>query len=62
MGLHELLVGSDEIKRLIQRRARVEEIRQQAIREGMTTLPQDGIQKVLAGLTDFQQVRAVCIK
>jgi type II secretory ATPase GspE/PulE/Tfp pilus assembly ATPase PilB-like protein len=62
MGIHELLVGSDEIKRLIQRRARVEEIREQAVREGMTTLLQDGIAKVLAGHTDFTQVRAVCMK
>ncbi len=62
MGIHELLVGSDEIKRLIQRRARVEEIRQHAIGEGMTTLLQDGIQKVVSGHTDFKQVRAVCMK
>jgi type II secretory ATPase GspE/PulE/Tfp pilus assembly ATPase PilB-like protein len=62
MGLHELLVGSDEIKRLIQKRAPIEELRQQAIRDGMTTLLQDGIQKVLKGITDFKQVRAVCIK
>jgi type II secretory ATPase GspE/PulE/Tfp pilus assembly ATPase PilB-like protein len=62
MGIHELLVASDEIKRMIQKRKPVEEIRQQAIREGMTTLLQDGIQKVLHGHTDFKQVRAVCIK
>ena len=30
--------------------------------DGMTTLLQDGIMKVLHGLTDFQQVLAVCIK
>jgi type II secretory ATPase GspE/PulE/Tfp pilus assembly ATPase PilB-like protein len=30
--------------------------------EGMTTLLQDGIQKVLQGITDFNQVRRVCIK
>jgi type II secretory ATPase GspE/PulE/Tfp pilus assembly ATPase PilB-like protein len=62
MGIHELLLGSDEVKRLIQRRARVEEIRAQAIAEGMTTLLQDGIAKVLTGHTDFKQVRAVCMK
>jgi type II secretory ATPase GspE/PulE/Tfp pilus assembly ATPase PilB-like protein len=62
MGIHELLVGSDEIKRLIQKRRPVEELRQQAIEDGMTTLLQDGIQKVLLGHTDFKQVRAVCIK
>ncbi len=62
MGIHELLVGSDEMKRLIQKRSSVEEMRRQAVAEGMTTLLQDGIIKVLRGHTDFQQVRAVCIK
>lgn len=61
-GIHELLVGSDEIKKLIQNRARMEEIRQQAIKEGMTTLMQDGIRKVCLGETDLVQVRKVCIK
>ena len=32
------------------------------MRDGMTTLLQDGIQKVVKGVTDFKQVRAVCIK
>ena len=62
MGIHELLVASDEVKRMVQKRKPVEELRQQAMREGMTTLLQDGIQKVLRGSTDFKQVRAVCIK
>jgi type II secretory ATPase GspE/PulE/Tfp pilus assembly ATPase PilB-like protein len=62
MGLHELLVGTDTIKRLIQRRDPVEQIRNQAMAEGMTTLLQDGIMKVVHGHTDFQQVRAVCMK
>jgi type II secretory ATPase GspE/PulE/Tfp pilus assembly ATPase PilB-like protein len=62
MGIHELLVASDEIKRMVQKRKPVEELRNQAIQEGMTTLLQDGIIKVLRGHTDFKQVRAVCIK
>jgi type II secretory ATPase GspE/PulE/Tfp pilus assembly ATPase PilB-like protein len=33
-----------------------------ALEEGMRTLKQDGIEKVLLGITDIQQVRAVCIK
>jgi type II secretory ATPase GspE/PulE/Tfp pilus assembly ATPase PilB-like protein len=32
------------------------------LEEGMRTLKQDGIEKVLQGVTDMQQVRAVCIK
>ena len=62
VGLHELLVGTDEIKRLIQEHARVAQILAQALEEGMTTLKQDGMEKVLQGITDMKQVRAVCIK
>jgi type II secretory ATPase GspE/PulE/Tfp pilus assembly ATPase PilB-like protein len=62
MGIHELLVATEEIKRMIQKRTPIEELRQQALRDGMTTLLQDGIQKVIKGVTDFKQVRAVCIK
>jgi type II secretory ATPase GspE/PulE/Tfp pilus assembly ATPase PilB-like protein len=62
MGIHELLVATDEMKRKIQKRDPIEELRQQALADGMTTLLQDGIQKVVKGVTDFKQVRAVCIK
>jgi type II secretory ATPase GspE/PulE/Tfp pilus assembly ATPase PilB-like protein len=62
MALHELLMGTDEIKRLIQSKARVDEIRSQAIKDGMTTLKQDGIEKIFTGDLDLLQVRKVCIK
>ena len=63
MGIHELLVATDEMKRKIQKREPIEELRKQAhAATGMTTLLQDGIQKVVKGITDFKQVRAVCIK
>lgn len=62
MGIHELLIGTDPIKRLVQKHADVETLRNTAIAEGMTTLLQDGIQKAIQGLTDFRQVRRVCIK
>ena len=61
-AIMELLVGSDAIKGLIQSRAQMEELRVQAVKDGMTTLMQDGIRKVFLGVTDFQQVRKVCIK
>jgi len=61
-GLHELIVGTDEIKSMIQGRAKMEELRDQAIKDGMTTLLQDGIRKVFLGQTDIAQVRRVCIK
>lgn len=61
-GIHEVLVATDSIKRLIQKHASVEEIRDTAISEGMTTLLQDGISKVINGQTDFKQVYRVCMK
>ncbi|MBW2672906.1 MAG: Flp pilus assembly complex ATPase component TadA, partial [Deltaproteobacteria bacterium] len=62
MGVHELLIATDEIKRLIQRHENVETMRDMAISQGMSTLLQDGIMKVIQGYTDFNQVRRVCIK
>jgi type II secretory ATPase GspE/PulE/Tfp pilus assembly ATPase PilB-like protein len=61
-GIHEILIGSDALKSLIQSRARMEEIRAQAVEDGMTSLMQDGIRKVFLGMTDLIQVRKVCIK
>jgi type II secretory ATPase GspE/PulE/Tfp pilus assembly ATPase PilB-like protein len=58
----EILEGTDDVKALIQSKAVVERIREQAAKEGMTTLMQDGIRKVFLGITDMQQVRKVCIK
>jgi type II secretory ATPase GspE/PulE/Tfp pilus assembly ATPase PilB-like protein len=62
VGLHELLVGTDPIKKLIQEHARVAEILATSLAEGMLTLKMDGMEKVLQGITDMAQVRAVCIK
>lgn len=62
VALHELLVGSEEIKNLIQGKARTAEILSVAMRDGMVTLLQNGIQKVLKGLTTYRQARAVAIK
>jgi type II secretory ATPase GspE/PulE/Tfp pilus assembly ATPase PilB-like protein len=62
VALHELLLGSDKIKRMIQTKARTEEMLMAAIEEGMTTLMQDGVQKALLGHTTFKEVKAVAIK
>jgi type II secretory ATPase GspE/PulE/Tfp pilus assembly ATPase PilB-like protein/GAF domain-containing protein len=62
LGLHELLVADDEIKRLIQERARVADIFVAAVAGGMRTLKMDGMEKVMMGLTDLKQVRSVCIR
>ena len=62
MGIHELLIASDNIKKMIQKHESAEALRQAAITEGMTTLLQDGIIKAIQGHTDVKQVRRVCIK
>ena len=62
VGLHELLVGTDALKKQIQEHARVAELFSTALNEGMRTLKMDGIEKVLSGITDLKQVRSVCIK
>jgi len=62
MALHELLMGTDEIKLLVQNRAKVDVIRSQAVKDGMMTLKQDGIEKIFAGPLELQQVRKVCIR
>jgi type II secretory ATPase GspE/PulE/Tfp pilus assembly ATPase PilB-like protein len=58
IGVHELLVVSEGLKTLIKYRKPTEEIRDLAIREGMLTLKQDGILKVIQGVSDLKQVHA----
>lgn len=62
LGLHEVLDATDQLKSLIKRRGDADNIRLQAVADGMTSLKQDGILKVIAGLTDIHEVRRVCIK
>ena len=62
IALHELMVGSDAVKKVIQERGRVADLLALALSEGMRTLKQDGVEKVMKGITDMVQVRAVCIK
>ncbi|MGZ3236676.1 MAG: ATPase, T2SS/T4P/T4SS family [Burkholderiaceae bacterium] len=62
VGLHELMVGSDKVKKLLQEHARVAQLLAAALEDGMLTLKMDGMEKVLSGITDMTAVRAVCIK
>ena len=59
VGFHELLTVSRDLRRMIQKGARAEEIQAQALKEGMQTLRQDGLEKVLQGLTSLDEVRAM---
>ncbi|NMG77408.1 GspE/PulE family protein [Aromatoleum diolicum] len=62
VGLHELMVATSEVKRMIQERARVAQLLSVALAEGLRTLRQDGIEKVLSGITNMDQIRRVCVR
>src|SRR5580765_4793630 len=61
-GLHELLIATDPLKKLIAEKARVSEMLAVALESGMRTLKQDGMEKCLSGTTGIKEVRSVCIK
>jgi type II secretory ATPase GspE/PulE/Tfp pilus assembly ATPase PilB-like protein len=60
MGLYELLLGDRAMKMQIIERCLVEDLRETAIKGGMTTLLQDGIYHTFFGKTDLKQVTSVC--
>jgi type II secretory ATPase GspE/PulE/Tfp pilus assembly ATPase PilB-like protein len=62
MGVHELLVGTDEVKAAVQRRAPIDELRKLALDQGMRTLLQDALEKTFAGIVDYKQARAIAVK
>ena len=62
VGLHELLIATDRLKKAIQEHARVAEMLAICLEEGMRTLKQDGMEKCLMGSTHIKEVRSVCIK
>lgn len=58
-ALHELLTVTRELRRLIHNGARMDDLQRQGLTDGMRTLRQDGIEKVLAGITTIGDVRAM---
>jgi type II secretory ATPase GspE/PulE/Tfp pilus assembly ATPase PilB-like protein len=56
IGIYEILPLNEPIRKLILARASSQQIKQQAVSSGMLTLRQDGITKVLAGLTTLSEV------
>ena len=59
MGVHELLMNTPDIKKMILRRAPAAEVHYEAINSGMRTRKQDGIEKILLGYTDYTQIRTI---
>jgi len=58
-GIHELLVGTHELQSMIYKKAELDEIREQALQDGMRTMKQDGIYKIFHGWSDYQQLLRV---
>jgi type II secretory ATPase GspE/PulE/Tfp pilus assembly ATPase PilB-like protein len=58
VGLHELMTVTRAVRRLIVSGGDVDQLHHQALVDGMCTLRQDGIEKVLQGLTTIGEVRA----
>lgn len=58
-GIHELLLGTNELQAMIYNKAELDAIRAQALKDGMQTMKQDGIEKIFMGLSDYQQLLRV---
>jgi type II secretory ATPase GspE/PulE/Tfp pilus assembly ATPase PilB-like protein len=59
LGVHELLVATPDIKKLISARANVAALARAAMGQGMRSLRQDGIEKILLGHTDWPQLQTI---
>ena len=59
VGLHELMPVTRDLRHLVQTNAAPSALQKVAMHKGMRTLYQDGIEKVLAGLTSFDEVQAM---
>ncbi len=59
LALHEVLLVSEDIQRMSVERRPSDEIQAVAIEEGMTTLWQDGLEKVASGMTSLEEIMRV---
>jgi type II secretion system protein E len=61
MGIFEIFVFDDEVRHMINKRSATLSLRQRARELGMRTLREDGVRKVLAGLTSAEEVISITI-
>jgi type IV pilus assembly protein PilB len=61
MGVHEVLVMSEAMERMTVEHASADEIKRQAVHEGMLTLRDDGFAKVKLGLTSLEEIMRVVV-
>jgi len=58
-GIHELLILDEDIRKLILKEVAAGPIREIAVKHGMRSLLQDGLAKVLQGVTTLEEVMSV---
>ena len=61
MGVHEVLVMSENLERLAVENASADEIKRQAVAEGMLTLREDGFEKCRMGQTSIEEILRVVV-
>lgn len=61
LGVHEVMLVSEEISKLAVEEATAEEVKNVAIAQGMLTLRQDGLEKVRSGQTSIEEIVRVIV-
>jgi type IV pilus assembly protein PilB len=61
MGIYEVMIVSEAIRRLTVERKSADEISRVAQAEGMRSLREDGIEKVVKGMTSIEEIARVII-
>jgi general secretion pathway protein E/type IV pilus assembly protein PilB len=56
MGIFEIFTIDDEVRHMVNQKASTVELRKRAREMGMRTLREDGIRKVLSGLSTAEEV------
>jgi general secretion pathway protein E len=59
LAILEFLIMSDDLRRLVMTHAQARQIEEQALKEGMHTMYEDGLRKAIAGLTTIEEVLRV---
>jgi len=59
IGIHEVLEVNDEVREALMRRADAGEIQKIAVKNGMTPMLEDGVQKALVGITTVEEILRV---
>ena len=59
LAIQEFLVMTDDLRRLVMTHAQARQIEEQALKEGMRTMYEDGMHKAVLGLTTIEEVMRV---